>query len=134
MYPDASTWSPAFRRALQDAGVGSAGWGFAVPGGAAQLAPVPFGPIDRVSVRFSEDVRVGATTLSVVGSGGTTYTSTEPDFIYDPVTFTATWALARPITADRARLEFDSSRQNGVYDFDGVALDGEWADGADAYP
>jgi hypothetical protein len=137
VYLDSTKWTPAFRQALSDRGLGGTGFGFTVPGGAGQLAPVPFGPVDRISVLFTEDVTVGPASLAAVrGANGASYLSaaTPPGFSYDPNYFIATWTLARPITADRVHLVFDDSRQNGVYDFSGAALDGEWSDGADAYP
>jgi hypothetical protein len=135
VYLDGSHWKAAFRDALAGAGQGDPAYGFAVPGGSGQLLVVPFGPIDRVSVRFSEDVQVKSVSLAAVaGADGASYLGAAPGFSYDPAVFVATWTLARAITADRLRIELDGSRENGVYDFSGAARDGEWADGNDAYP
>jgi hypothetical protein len=134
VYVDGSRWTPAFRRALSDAGLGGTGFGYGIPARDAQLSPIPFAPVDRVSIRFTEDVDVGPGSLAVVGAGGTLYGAQAPGFAYDPVNFIATWQLERPITADRVRITVASGAPAGVRDFSGAALDGEWADGADAYP
>ena len=52
------------------------------------------------------------------------------DFDYDFASFTATWTLDRPITADRVLLDLSDD----VSDLRGNALDGEWTDNASVYP
>jgi hypothetical protein len=131
VYVNGTQWSDSFRRKLRDAGLGSAELGFAVPAGAGQLAPIPFVGIDLISVRFTEDVVVSSAMLTVRSANGSRY-SVGSIFVYDEQTFTATW-LTGVSTADRIRLELPSG-PDGVHDYSGDALDGEWADGADAYP
>jgi hypothetical protein len=56
------------------------------------------------------------------------------DFSYDPQTATAVWTLDRPVGADRLGLHLDAG-PDGVRGSDnGLALDGEWSDGASAFP
>jgi hypothetical protein len=134
VYVDGSTWAQEFRQALSDAGVGGSGFGYIIPGGSGQLAPVPFAPVDRVSVRFTEDVDVDPAALRVVGDDGRSYLGPNPAFTYNTTYFIATWALSRPITADRVHFTLNSGGTGGVSDFSGAALDGEWTDGSRRYP
>jgi hypothetical protein len=59
-------------------------------------------------------------------------------FTYNPATKTATWTLGRPLLRDRVTLTLDADATDpagGVTARDGVTrLDGEWADGAHAFP
>jgi hypothetical protein len=134
VYVDGTRWTPAFRQALSDRGYGGSGFGFTIPGGAAQLSQIPFGPVDRISFRFTEDVAVDPAALSVTTASGGADVPVASTFTYDANYFIATWTLSRPITADRVRIVLASGGPGGVSDFSGAALDGEWADGADAYP
>src|SRR4051794_21824387 len=68
VYVRGSSWSAAFMAGLQSNGLGDAKFGFAVPAGATQTAPLPWTNIDRVSVRFSRDVVVGPGDLTLFGT------------------------------------------------------------------
>ena len=122
-------WTGAFGTALQVAGLGSAQYGYAVVGGAGQLLSLPWSNMDRVTVRFSEAVTVSADDLSIGGSNVADYGVTS--FTYDPATFTATWTLQRPPSADKLLLRVDGG-VGGVRDLAGNRLDGDWANLAGA--
>jgi hypothetical protein len=56
-------------------------------------------------------------------------------FTYDTASNTATWRLRRAVARpDRLALDLDAGGPFGVKDLAGNALDGEWDDGADAFP
>jgi hypothetical protein len=122
-----SRWSAAFRGALQAAGIGSAQYGYAVVGGAGQLATLPWSGIDQVTVRFSEAVAVAADDLAVGGVSIAGYGIS--GFTYDPATFTATWTLTRAVSADKLLLRLDGGA-GGVRDLAGNPLDGDWSNPA----
>ena len=123
-----SRWSGAFRGALEAAGMGPAQFGYAVVGGAGQLAPLPWVAIDRVVVRFSEAVVVSADDLVVGGVSVADYYGISR-FTYDPATFTATWTLTRPVSADKLLFRVDGGT-GGVRDLAGNPLDGDWPNSA----
>lgn len=97
-------------------------YGFnAIAGSGLQLATVPVGGADTVSVVFSENVNVSAASLQMIGLR----TFVEPelaDFSYDANTFTATWRFETWDMADHYMI----SVSDAVTDVDGNMLDGEW--------
>ena len=95
--------------------VGTAPRGYAV---SSATSPVlPWANVDRVQVRFSEDVAVEQGDLLVRGANGSAYAV--GGFNYDAATFTATWTLAAPVRADRLRIELPAA---AVTDRLGAAL------------
>jgi spore coat protein CotH len=110
-----STWSAPMKAKLASA-----------PGSAnslmnsADAAPLtlPWSGIDRLSIKFSEHAVVTAANLRVVGlSAGELAVAS---FVYDPVTFVATWTLSAPIDADNLALELSDA----ITSAGGQALDG----------
>ena len=132
VFVSGTRWTRAFLRTLADRGLGDATYGYSIPGGAAQLATLPWANIDRVSIRFSQDVRVRSYDLNLkTGRAGGYGPLT---FAYDAATHTATWTSAKPIGADRITLDTLSIAQ-AITSRDGsMVLDGDWRDGADAFP
>jgi hypothetical protein len=116
-------WSAGFRNYLQASGLGSAAYGFALAGGVDQLKSLPWANIDRVSIRFSEDVRVSGGDLALAGVNAAAYDVA--GFVYDDVTFTATWTFARNLSTDKFALRL-AAGTGGVTDVAGNRLDGEW--------
>ena len=116
-------WTTAFRNALATAGLGSPQFGYAVVGGAGQLAPLTWSNLNLITVRFSEAVVAAADDLTIGGVRVADYGVTS--FTYDPATYTATWTLARAPSADKLLLRIDGG-VNGVRDLAGNRLDGEW--------
>ena len=127
-------WAAPFLQRLESSGAGTAALGYAVPDGASQLATLPWTDLREVRVKFTEPVNVAADDLVVRGVSGGGYAV--GGFQYDAYSFTAKWVvlLADGLAADRVSFELDADATAGVRDLAGSALDGEWADGADAYP
>jgi hypothetical protein len=133
-YVRAAAWSPAFLSYLEAHALGSSRYGFALPGGADQLADLPWRDLNQVSIAFSRDVAVVQGHLVVRGIAVGVYAMA--GFAYDPSTRVATWTLAQPIAADRIVLDLDGDlRTSGVRGAGtgGLLLDGEWTTG-DAFP
>ena len=98
---------------------------FPIPGGSQQLTDLPFSNIDRIQIKFDENVSVPPADLSIVGA--TTYTI--KSFQYEPSNFSATWVLFAPLPADHVRLLL-----SGVVDAASNPLDGAWTDSASNFP
>ena len=56
VFIDGTAWAEPFRTFLPTAGMGSAAYGYEVPGGAAQADELPWSNVNRVSIRFSAGV------------------------------------------------------------------------------
>ena len=130
VFVSGTTWTAAFKAYLAAQGLGDATHGYAVPAGAAQLAVLPWGNINQVSVRFSRDVLALDLDLAVRGVNVLNYPVT--GFAYDGVD-AATWTLGRAVRNDKLVLDLDGGA-DGVVDDAGVLLDGNWSNGTDAYP
>jgi uncharacterized repeat protein (TIGR03803 family) len=118
----------------------SSGWstafpaysGYAIPSGSAQTNDLPWINLDTISISFNESVNITQNALTVVGVNQATYTAS--GFSYNASTDTATWTFAAPFGADKLLLNLASSGANAVTDAAGTALDGEWTNGASAFP
>jgi len=136
VYVAGSAWSAAYKQFLQASGKGDGIFGYAMPAGAAgaQLAVLPSGNLDQLSVRFDSDVLVLGSDLDLRGvaiAGGHYAVSA---FVYDDATHTATWTLTQPLRGDKLLLDLDGDA-DGVADANtGALLDGDWASGSNAYP
>ncbi len=119
-----TAWSPAALSALDPLN----SLGLSVPvGGGDQLLPLPHNRLNKISVRFNEDVVIAEGDLVLRGVSVPVYAYS--NFSYDAATFTATWTLSAPIDTDKLELSL-SQAVRGVTD--GLALDGEWDNPADA--
>jgi hypothetical protein len=133
VYVQGGSWSEAFDQYLAAHSLGSAQFGYAIPDGAAQLNTLPWNAIRRVSVTFSEPVAV--TDYELVARDASAVPYVVSAFEYDPATLTATWTLLTAGSlSDRILLDLNGDYLTGVSDVAGNPLDGDWADGADAYP
>jgi hypothetical protein len=121
-------WTVPFTQYLTIGEMGT--FSFSIPDGTGQLAPLPWGNINQLRIRFSEDVIVTAGSLSVYGVNTLDYTPTLASFTYEPSSRTAVWTFAAPFAADKLLLELDDT----VTDRAGNSLDGEWLGTADAMP
>lgn len=126
-----SQWNGNFEQYLEDSGLGDGGY-YTMPTGNQQSVTIPWVGMDRIRLRFSEDVHIDATDLSVSGVINSSYEYT--DFIYDPLSDTAEWVLASPIGNDQIILDLDAGGADPVRDLDGDALDGEWTDSVSTGP
>jgi hypothetical protein len=96
-----------------------------VDGSGSQLATVPVGGADTISIVFSENVNVAADSLIVIGLR----TGNLPelaDFTYDALSHTATWRFEGWALGDQYVLALSET----VTDEDGNWLDGEWTNPA----
>jgi hypothetical protein len=134
VWVDARSWRPGFRAALAARGLGGEALGYRVPDFGGQTQPLPWARLDRVSVRFTEDVRNVAPSFRITTPGGVAVTAESSD--YDPSTRTATWTFARALPAGRLTFVLSAAGPGGVgvTDAAGVPLDGDWANGSDRYP
>lgn len=96
-----------------------------VDGSGSQLATVPVGGADTVSIVFSEGVNVSAGSLIVIGMT-TANMPTLADFSYDTATNTATWRFEGWALGDNYLISLADS----VTDVEGNLLDGEWTNPA----
>jgi hypothetical protein len=127
VYASGSTWGPAFRNAA-----GSGPFGYPIGGGATQLAVLPWGSVNQISIAFSDDAQADAGDLEVRGVNVADYPVT--GYAYNAAARTGTWTLGRSIEADKIYIDLDGGARVGVRGGPGNApLDGEWATGR-GYP
>jgi len=127
VYVRGTAWTPAFLNYLDSRGLGDRDVGYLVPAGAAQRATLPWVGIDRVSVRFTDNVGVFANMMTLAGVNVPSYPL--GNITVNAGTRTVTWALTGAIGRDRLRLTLSA----GVSGAGGL-VDGEWADATHAYP
>jgi len=116
-----SSWTDSFKAALAAAGVGHP-----IPTGTGQLDALPWNNIDRVFLRFSEDVGASLTAsrIALVGVNTPNYAASIADVTFNSTTLVATVSLSAPLVRDKLRISvFDTVR-----DVNGHALDGERVD------
>jgi hypothetical protein len=131
-----SAWTAAFAAHLPGPAADATAFGYSVPA-ADQLATLPWDGLDRVSIRFSDDVIVARDDLLVRGTRGGDYPFA--DFTYAGDTRTATWTLGRAVRDDKLllRLFAGVGGVTGTAPAAAQALDGEWTGNAgvpDAFP
>jgi hypothetical protein len=136
VYVRGTGWNTNFLNFLSSSGVGDATLGYRLDA-TAHADELPWTNLNRISVKFSEDVTLAtAAAFRVFGVNVSEYTGA---FTYDPATFTATWTLSSGSFAnDKLLLRLDDAL---VADVNGNALDGEWTNptppatgGADSFP
>jgi hypothetical protein len=123
VFVSGSAWSPAFRQAIADRGLGSADYGFKLEDSGAQPNAIPWTNLDRVTVRFSQDVRVLPSDLAVHGVSVPNVALDPAGFSYDAAAHTATWRLpaGQSLRADKLRVDLDG---DAVRNPAGALLDG----------
>jgi hypothetical protein len=128
VYVSGSQWTPAFRQYLQDHGLGSATYGYAIPDSAGQTEILPWINLDQVSVTYTSGVQVDAADLRIGGFNEPDYALDAGTFHYDAPTRTATWRLARQLFGDdRIVIKLDADDPDGVHaPGAGDFLDGDW--------
>lgn len=109
-------WTPEFYTSLGDP------VGYSIPYGYGQLRPLPWMNVNRVHIRFTEDVSIEQDDLRLRGVNITDYEIAS--FSYDAATFTATWTFTSFFGTDKFLIYLEDS----VTDLNGNALDGEWVD------
>jgi hypothetical protein len=96
-----------------------------VVGSGEQLRTVPVGGADTISITFSEDVNVSASSLDLIGLQ-TANRPTLAEFGYDLFTQTAKWQFEGWALGDQYLISLSDS----VTDVEGDRLDGEWVNPA----
>ena len=130
VFVSGTSWSGSFRNYLQARGVGEPDAGYAVPAGAEQLRVLPWVGLNRIAIRFTQDVTPHMADLVVTGVNTASYAVAA--FGFDPSSRTASWVLAQPLRNDRVTLTLDAD-PGGVSGASG-RLDGEWAEATGAFP
>ncbi|HZN69444.1 MAG TPA: choice-of-anchor Q domain-containing protein [Tepidisphaeraceae bacterium] len=125
-----TVWATDFRNYLQAQGLGDTEFGYAVPGGPAQLDVLPWNNVNQIAIRFDRPVTVSESNLTVTSASGAVYPFSA--FVYFSTTRTAMWIVNRLVPNDRVLLDLDAGP--GGVNAAGVPLDGEWADGARPFP
>jgi hypothetical protein len=123
-----TNWSSFFTDYLTSNYVGNA-FGYAVPAGSAQLSDLPWTNINQISVRFSENVTINSSALTLVGVNQASYTPT--GFTYNGNTQTATWTLGAPLGADKLIVSLSGT---AISDSSGNKLAGAWTNGVSSFP
>jgi hypothetical protein len=119
-----TSWSPAFINSFQNLNQDGIE-GYAIPtGSSAQSASLTWINLDQIKIRFSQDVQIDASDLSVSGANATTYEFA--NFHYDPRAHLATWTLSTPLDREKVRLDLDADGPKPVRNLSGDVLDGEW--------
>ena len=130
VYVNSSAWQYSFLSFLGSSGLGSATLGYRIPGGASQLAAIPWVNVNIISVVFSQAVTINtsAAGLALVGSADLAAAPalSSATFSYDSATHTATWSFRTYFALDKYMLCIPSA---AVTNSSGIALDGEWTNG-----
>jgi hypothetical protein len=125
-------WTAAFKNYLGARNLGDATYGYQIPAGANQLDVLPWA-INQVSVKFNQSMSVQQADLAIRGVNTANYPIT--GFSYFVNTNTATWTFANPAaTGDKLMLDLNADAPTGATSDYGLRLDGEWANGGDAFP
>ena len=123
-YVSGSAWTQSFKDyAATLSPNSSSAYGLELGAGAL----LPWVNLDRISLRFSDDMIVEADDLRVRGVNVPETVVSSVSYEFDPARYegVATWTLAAPLRADRVVVEV-ASGADGVRDRNnGVALDGE---------
>ncbi|MCE9545179.1 MAG: hypothetical protein K8T25_06645 [Planctomycetia bacterium] len=122
-----TAWASGFVSYLQSHGLGNGGYSIPV-GSSAQTLALPWNNLNQIQIKFSKDVKVEKSDLSVTGANVSQYDFA--NFSYDSATFTATWTLSQNIGADKVLLTLSGANLDPVVDSNGNILDGEWVDGS----
>jgi hypothetical protein len=126
VFVSSTVWQPAFYDFLDASGLGESNLqtGYRILA-TEQTDELPWVNLNRLSIRFSEDVVVAQDDLVVHGVNVASYGIA--GFGYDAATFTATWTLTTAgVANDKLLLELDADTGTGVMDAAGNRLDGEW--------
>ena len=134
VYVGSTSWASSFTSYLATSGLGGQ-YGYAIPAGASQAAPLPWSNINQIAITFTKDVTVAQADLILNGTAVSTYTyATTNGFSYDPTTHTAIWTLANPIASDKLLIALNGAASGAITDAAGSRLTGSWTDGTSAFP
>ena len=126
-----TAWTSGFLNRLASDGLGNGG--YAIPAGStAQSDPLPWDNVDQVMIRFTEDVDVDSSDLSISGINATVHEL--DDFFYDAQSKTATWTFANAMAIDKTMLDLNGDNLSPIVDLDNNLLDGNWTDDVSVFP
>src|SRR5262245_12311625 len=97
-----TAWSGSYVDYLASHNLGSGGSSIPV-GSSSQLAPLAWNNLNQIKVKFSEDVRVEMSDLTLTGVNVVQYQFS--NFSYDSQTHIATWTLTASIDKDRLLID-----------------------------
>jgi hypothetical protein len=121
VYVNGGAWSETFRQYVGNSDRGLTAFGAQLPAQNTTPAAVPWIGVDRISLRFEQQIALANATFTLTGVKRVNYPIGQ--FSYDQSARVATWALTTPIVAgDRLTLTLDGA----VAAFDGVPLDGDY--------
>jgi hypothetical protein len=124
LYVGSTAWTSAFTNALAAQGLGNS-FGFAMPAGSGELKDLPWSNLNKISIKFSSNVNVQQSNLSLVGVNVSSYSI--KSFSYDSASYTATWILSSPIPADKVLIALADTVTDRT---SGARLDGNWTSGS----
>src|SRR4030095_2883009 len=102
-----TSWAPAFTAYLDGKSLGFNATGFAIPGNAPQLVPLPWTNVDQITIRFDQPaMRVDKEDLVVRGRNVPQYEIA--GFARPSGGQWATWTLRQPVGADRITLQLNA--------------------------
>ncbi len=125
-----SQWTSAFLGFLQENTLGENGYSIPV-GSVSQSCSLTWTGIDKIIIKFSQDVYVDREDLSLSGINTTAFAFS--DFKYHPETHVATWTLATHIFIDRLQIDLDGDGSDPVRNLSGIPLDGLWVNESSTY-
>jgi len=121
VYVGGTAWTPAFYEYLNPSE--QPDFGYRIPMGTSdQTKSLPWTNINKIVIRFSEDVnvKIGDLSLSAINATGSTFNH----FFYDAIERAATWTLANPLGKNSWRLDLDANGVDPVRDLEGNTLAG----------
>jgi len=135
VYVRGTTWTGSFMSYLASSGVGDSTLGYAIPvGTSAQLKTLPWTNINRISVKFSEDVVLDQADLAMAGVNTASYNIAGTTFSYNSTTFVGTWQFPASFAADKLSLAVNADGASPVVDRIGNKLDGEFTTSSSVFP
>lgn len=117
-------WAPQFRTYVDTT---DSDFGYPIPFGPNQMAPLPWANIDQLQIRFSQDISnsFAAELFAVGGYRLANYQGQILSTTYDPFDYAVTITLDRPLADDRILLVASDLITSNT----GNRLDGEWITG-----
>ena len=126
-----TAWSSAYVSYLGAHNLGTGGYSIPV-GSSAQSLALPWNNLDQIKVKFSENVQVEQSDLTLTGANVTQYQFA--NFSYDNQSFVATWTLTASLPKDKLLIDLAGDGLDPIVDLDdGYALDGEWINNSSSF-
>jgi len=117
-----ANWNASFLSYLATNNLGDATLGYLLSTGGTQLKTLPWSNVNTISIRFSEELTISQSDLSVIGSANGPAVPAIVGFSWDAATHTGTWTFASALPRGKFLLHLGGT----LVDLPGNALDGEW--------